>query len=40
VGTYSSVFTASPIAYDLLHGDKQEKELKAKEAKVNKKKKK
>ncbi len=40
VGTYSSVFTASPIAYDLLHGDKQEKELKAKEAKMNKKKKK
>ncbi len=40
VGTYSSVFTASPIAYDLLQGDKQEKELKAKEAKVNKKKKK
>ncbi len=40
VGTYSSVFTASPVAYDLLHGDKQEKELKAKEAKMNKKKKK
>jgi len=40
VGTYSSVFTASPIAYDLLHGDRQEKELKEKEAKMNKKKKK
>ena len=40
VGTYSSVFTASPIAYDLLHGDKQEKELKEKEAKLNKKRKK
>ena len=40
VGTYSSVFTASPIAYDLLHGDKQEKEMLAKEAKVNKRKKK
>ncbi len=43
VGTYSSVFTASPIAYDLLHGDKQEAELKAKEEKakkVNRKKKK
>ena len=40
VGTYSSVFTASPIAYDLLHGDKQDKELKEKEARVNRKKKK
>ena len=27
VGTYSSLFTASPIAYDLLGGDKQEKEV-------------
>lgn len=26
VGTYSSLFTASPIAYDLLGGDKQERE--------------
>ncbi len=34
VGTYSSLFTASPIAYDLLRGDKQEKELAEKEAKV------
>ncbi len=40
VGTYSSVFTASPIAYDLLHGDRQEKEMKEKEAKANRKKKK
>lgn len=40
IGTYSSVFTASPIAYDLLHGDKQERELKEKEAKINKKRKK
>jgi len=40
VGTYSSVFTASPIAYDLLHGDRQEKEMKEKEAKMNRKKKK
>lgn len=40
VGTYSSVFTASPIAYDLLHGDRQEKEIKEREAKINKKKKK
>jgi SecD/SecF fusion protein len=40
VGTYSSVFTASPIAYDLLHGDKQEKELEAKVSKMSKKKKK
>ena len=39
VGTYSSLFTASPIAYDLLGGDKQEKELMAKEEKVNKRKK-
>ncbi len=35
VGTYSSLFTASPIAYDLLGGDKQEKEVLAKEAKSN-----
>ena len=35
VGTYSSLFTASPIAYDLLGGDKQEKELMAKEEKAN-----
>ncbi|MFK5855949.1 MAG: protein translocase subunit SecDF [Bacteroidota bacterium] len=34
VGTYSSVFTASPVAYDLLGGDKQEKELAEKEAKL------
>jgi len=40
VGTYSSLFTASPIAYDLLGGDKQEKELLAKEAKVTSRKKK
>ena len=37
VGTYSSLFTASPIAYDLLGGDKQEKEILAKEAKSKKK---
>ncbi|MCF6170519.1 MAG: protein translocase subunit SecDF [Bacteroidales bacterium] len=35
VGTYSSLFTASPIAYDLLGGDKQEKEILEKEEKVN-----
>ena len=40
VGTYSSLFTASPIAYDLMGGDKQEKELLAKEAKVTARKKK
>lgn len=40
VGTYSSLFTASPIAYDLLGGDKQEKEHEEKLAKVNAKKKK
>ena len=34
VGTYSSVFTASPVAYDLLGGDKQEKEIAEKEAKL------
>ncbi len=40
VGTYSSVFTASPIAYDLLKGDKQEAEMlaKANKSKKNKKK--
>jgi SecD/SecF fusion protein len=38
VGTYSSVFTASPIAYDLLHGDKKEAEMQAKTKKTNKKK--
>ena len=31
-GTYSSVFNASPIVYDLLGGDKQVKEAEAKEA--------
>lgn len=40
VGTYSSLFTASPIAYDLLGGDKQEKELLEKEAKTTSRKKK
>ena len=40
IGTYSSVFTASPIAYDLLKGDKQEAEAKAKAEKTNRKKKK
>jgi len=40
IGTYSSLFTASPIAYDLLGGDKQEKELKAKAEKTNTRKKK
>ena len=39
VGTYSSLFTASPIAYDLLGGDKeaQEMKLKAENAKKGKK---
>ena len=40
VGTYSSLFTASPVAYDLLGGDKQEKELEEKAAKVTTKRKK
>lgn len=38
VGTYSSLFTASPIAYDLLGGDKQEKEVAEKEARIRAKK--
>lgn len=38
VGTYSSLFTASPIAYDLLGGDKQEREVAEKEAKIKAKK--
>lgn len=39
IGTYSSLFTASPIAYDMQGGDKQEKEIKEKEAKINARKK-
>ncbi len=38
VGTYSSVFTASPIAYDLLHGAREDKLIEEKEAKANQKK--
>jgi SecD/SecF fusion protein len=38
IGTYSSLFTASPIAYDLQRGDKQEKEMAAKAAKTKVKK--
>lgn len=38
VGTYSSLFTASPIAYDLLGGDKQEKEVADREARIKAKK--
>ncbi len=34
VGTYSSLFTASPIAYDLLGGDRQEREHLEKEEKL------
>lgn len=30
VGTYSSLFNASPVAYDLLGGDKKEREMKEK----------
>ncbi|MEE4259890.1 MAG: protein translocase subunit SecDF [Bacteroidales bacterium] len=40
VGTYSSLFTASPVAYDLLGGDKQEKQILEKEAKSASRKKK
>ncbi len=38
VGTYSSVFTASPIAYDLLHGTRNDKLLEEKAARLNQKK--
>ena len=39
IGTYSSVFTASPIAYDLLGGAKKDKELEEKVNKITEKKK-
>lgn len=39
VGTYSSLFNAAPLAYDLLGGPKQEKEAQEKEELENKKKK-
>jgi SecD/SecF fusion protein len=39
-GTYSSVFNATPIAYDLLHGDRQLKEAESGEKTVSSKKKK
>jgi SecD/SecF fusion protein len=35
IGTYSSLFTASPIAYDLMGGDKQLKEIEEKAARAN-----
>jgi SecD/SecF fusion protein len=38
IGTYSSVFTASPIAYDLLHGAREDKLIEEREAKINQKK--
>ncbi len=38
VGTYSSVFTASPIAYDLLHGTREDRLIEEKEARLNQKK--
>ncbi|MEJ2593690.1 MAG: protein translocase subunit SecDF [bacterium] len=40
VGTYSSLFTASPIAYDLMGGDKQAKAMEEKAVKTNTRKKK
>ncbi len=40
IGTYSSVFTASPLAYDLLKGDKQEEEMQKKAEKTTGRKKK
>ena len=39
-GTYSSVFNATPIAYDLLHGDRELKEKAASDKTVDNKKKK
>jgi SecD/SecF fusion protein len=39
IGTYSSVFTASPIAYDMLRGDKKDKALEEKVTKTAEKKK-
>lgn len=39
IGTYSSVFTASPIAYDLLRGSKNDKAIEEREQKRNAKKK-
>ncbi|MBE0650498.1 MAG: protein translocase subunit SecDF [Bacteroidales bacterium] len=39
-GTYSSVFNATPIAYDLLHGDRQLREAESGEKPTNGKKKK
>ncbi|NOX84614.1 MAG: protein translocase subunit SecDF [Chlorobi bacterium] len=40
IGTYSSVFTASPLAFDLLKGDKQEREMQKKAEKTTSRKKK
>lgn len=40
IGTYSSVFTASPIAYDMLGGDRKDKQLEEKVKKTAEKKKK
>ncbi len=40
IGTYSSVFTASPIAYDLLKGDQSDRAIEAKNQEVERKKKK
>ncbi|HDO27055.1 MAG TPA: protein translocase subunit SecDF [Bacteroidetes bacterium] len=34
IGTYSSVFTAAPLTYDLLKGDKQEREMQQKAEKL------
>jgi len=40
IGTYSSVFTASPIAYDMLGGDRKDKQVEEKANKTAQKKKK
>ncbi|GMT46168.1 MAG: protein translocase subunit SecDF [bacterium] len=38
IGTYSSVFTASPIAYDLLHGKREDKLIEEKAARFDQRK--
>jgi len=40
IGTYSSVFTASPLTFDMLHGDREEREMKEKTEKLTARKKK
>jgi len=40
IGTYSSVFTASPLTFDMLHGDREEREMKERAEKLTARKKK